>query len=121
MRAPQPEQGRPEPVGRCVRCGQAVYLRAAGGRFLEARGVCNFCYQGARKRGLLIDLERHSRARDEVMAEWELLRSEGYSKRQAAERLGMKFKTFAKAYERARRDGDPRAVPGLSFVAGRAA
>jgi hypothetical protein len=59
------------------------------------------CYGNRQHAGELIDFERTTRSRDEVMAEWALLRSEGYGKRQAAERLGMTFAAFDRALQRA--------------------
>jgi hypothetical protein len=59
----------------------------------------------------LDDYPRTTWSRDELMGEWDLLRSEGYTRRNAAERLGLKWETFDRAYFRARSAGDPRAVP----------
>jgi hypothetical protein len=53
---------------------------------------------------------RRGERRDDFLTEWELLRSEGLSRRQAAQRLGMSLKTFEAALSRARKAGDPRAV-----------
>jgi hypothetical protein len=68
-----------------------------------ARGLCRACYLHLRKHGDLIDYERRSRPRDEVLEEWELLRAEGYTVRQAAERLGMTVHALKKALYRASR------------------
>lgn len=47
-----------------------------------------------------------------------MLRGQGYNKRQAAERLGMTFAAFDRAYCRARAAGDARAyVTGRRLVA----
>lgn len=85
---------------------------------MYARGLCRSHYSVAAYAGRLIDFERVQRSRDEVMTEWELLRSEGYTKRQAAERLRMTFGAFEAAYFRARRDGDPRAIPAIGAPTG---
>lgn len=100
-------------VRTCAQCGygMATYPSDDLARYHQGRGLCNFCRDRAVRLGTLADYERRSRSRDEVMSEWELLRDEGLSKTQAAERLGMAFKTFETAYTRARRAGDPRALP----------
>lgn len=113
MRAPQPQHDRPGQTGRCTRCAQPTYPRPAGLRFIEGRGLCDLCYPRAHRHGVLVDYERTKRTRDEVMDYWELLRSEGYSKRQAAARIGMSLEAFDRAFHRARRAGDPRALPAL--------
>jgi len=77
------------------------------------RGLCDPCYRWCRAAGELIDYEPVRYSRDELMAEWELLRLEGYSKRQAAARLDVTFEAFDRAFHRARAAGDPRAVPGV--------
>jgi hypothetical protein len=59
----------------------------------------------------LDEYPRRSWSREDVMSEWDLLRSEGYTRRVAADRLGMRWETFDRAYWRARAAGDPRAVP----------
>lgn len=81
------------------------------------RGLCEGCYERKWRSGRLADFPAQLRPRAEVMEEWELLRSEGYTKRQAAERLGMTFAAFDRAFHRARKAGDPRAyVPGHRLV-----
>lgn len=98
---------------RCVRCEHLIYplgWMLAFSYSHAARGLCQPCWHKAKASDELIDFERLNRTRDEVMADWELLRSEGYSKRQAAARLGMSHEAFDRAFHRARRAGDPRAV-----------
>lgn len=75
-----------------------------------SRGLCDTCYRRAWKDGTLIDYERKSWAREELLQEWSLLRSEGFSKRLAAARLGMNYKTFEKALERASKAGEGMAA-----------
>lgn len=106
----------PQQTKSCARCRypmsthpNGVDCRSHGGR-----GLCNFCHRRSRRDGTLLDYERPTRTLDEVMTEWEILRSEGYTRRQAADRLGMKWKAFEKAHERARHSGDPRALPAIS-------
>jgi hypothetical protein len=116
---PAPAEAGPD-VRRCRRCpyplvpvrtaGQAGWRRHAG------RGLCDSCRSRARANGELIDFERFTRSRDELLDEWVLLRAEGYTMRQAAERLGMAYTAFERAYYRARRDGDPRALPALAVA-----
>jgi DNA-binding transcriptional regulator LsrR (DeoR family) len=45
------------------------------------------------------------RSRADFVADYELLRSEGYTRRQIAERLGMTRAAVDRAYHRAVRDG----------------
>lgn len=102
-------------LGMCGRCGHRMSIRPSTHvtRYHQGRGLCNFCYVAAARRGTLIDHERRTRTRDEVMAEWESLRAEGYSKAQAATRIGMTYDAFDTAFTRARRAGDARALPAL--------
>jgi hypothetical protein len=91
--------------------------RSAGrARTTQARGLCWFCYRAATKNGELFDYPRSTRSRDEVLDEWEMLRGEGYTRRQAAERIGMTFEAFDRALYRARSAGDPRAVWSTTAV-----
>ena len=93
-------------------CGRQIWPQRQG-RPVEdehrGRGLCTNCYGRLRYRGDLIDFARRAMSRDEVMADWEVLRSQGYTHRQAAERLGMSHAAFTRAYERARAAGDVRA------------
>lgn len=94
---------------RCMNCTRNMYPE--GRRNLHrARGLCHRCYQALFESGELIAFERITRTRDEVMEDWEILRSHGCTKRQAAERIGMSFAAFSRAYDRARAAGDNRAV-----------
>jgi hypothetical protein len=72
--------------------------------------LCGICHDHCRRNGTLADYRRVTYSRDELMCEWELLRREGYSKRAAASRLGLTFEAFDRAFLRARKAGDPRAV-----------
>lgn len=74
------------------------------------RGLCGRCYDRHQRGGTLIDFPLAGYPAEELLTEWEILRSEGHSVRQAAERLGMKYATFDKALQRAQRRGDPRAA-----------
>lgn len=108
MQAPHLTHERP----RCARCHYPMHPnRSFPGRYRCPRDLCNFCYKAASRTGEVIDFERTRRTRDELMHDWAMLRDEGYSKRQAAARLGMSLAAFDRAFHRARRAGDPRAVP----------
>lgn len=99
---------------RCARCHYPMHTRDMGvGRFHRGRGLCCACHTRVSRAGWLADYERRNRIRDEVMVEWELLRGEGYTKRQAAARLGMTFAAFDRAFHRSRRAGDSRAKPAI--------
>lgn len=74
------------------------------------RGLCQKCYEVFKYSGELIAFETLTRTRDELMEDWQILRSRGCTKRQAAQRIGMSFDSFNRAYSRARAAGDPRAV-----------
>jgi hypothetical protein len=65
-----------------------------------ARGLCRRCYQLAWLRGDLPDIRR-GRSRAAFIADYELLRSEGYTRRHIAERLGMTYDGVTAAYRRA--------------------
>ena len=68
------------------------------------RGLCGSCYHRLTPDERL-DYPRTQMSRDELLEEWELLRSEGCTQRQAAERLGMAYATFDRALLRARAAG----------------
>ena len=89
------------PVIECARCHRR--------RPHKARGLCNACANTAFQNGSLHDYPRTTWSRDDLLDEWDMLRTEGYAVRQAADRLGISLSAFRKALERARRDGDPRA------------
>ncbi|MGH3598920.1 MAG: hypothetical protein ACRDQH_01365 [Pseudonocardiaceae bacterium] len=55
------------------------------------------------------DYERRTRSRDDLLDDYVLLREQGCSWPQCAERLGMSYPSFARALLRARAAGDPRA------------
>lgn len=87
-----------------------VQARPAGchpDRPMLARNLCRRCYQNARNNGTLAEHrhERTIRSQADFIADYELLRSEGYTRRQIAERLGMRKDTVAMAYRRAVRAG----------------
>jgi hypothetical protein len=101
----------------CRDCTREIFPRTSrrGGLRHAGRGLCRMCWWYRDQDGTLDDVERVKFTRDELMTEWDILRGEGYSKRQAAERIGVTYECFDRAYCRARAAGDPRAyVPGWS-------
>jgi hypothetical protein len=77
-------------------------------RPVNARGLCDSCYEMHWKAGTLeqFPTQRVQRRREHLIADYVLLRSEGYTRRQIAERLGMRYDTLHRAYCRAVRAGD---------------
>lgn len=77
-------------------------------RPVNARGLCDSCYEMHWKAGTLdqFPTKRTQRRREHFVADYELLRSEGYTHRHIAERLGMKLPALRRAYQRAVRAGD---------------
>jgi hypothetical protein len=82
--------------------------RRAGFHEYDARGLCQGCYARHRHSGELIDWERTTRDADTLLTDWEMLRDDGYTVRQAAERLQVTFAALDKALCRAKRRGDQR-------------
>jgi hypothetical protein len=74
-------------------------------RPVDARGLCEPCYGYHRNRGTLDQFPSKQRTRDEFVADYQLLRSEGYTRTQMAERLGMRRNTLDAAYRRAVKAG----------------
>ena len=86
----------------------------AGHRFHYSRGLCQVSYTRAMRRRLLHLYPRSSRTRDEVLDTWQRLRRPpfDYSAAQIAQALGMAPSAMSNTLADARREGDPRAVPG---------
>lgn len=80
----------------CATCGRQ--------RRHKGRGLCGACWYRHWKDGTLADFERATRPRDELLDEWARLQREGYTRRQAAERIGITKKRLEKAIERANRE-----------------
>lgn len=76
-------------------------------RPVNARGLCDSCYEMHWRNGTLgqFPTKRTQRKRDHFIADYELLRSEGYTRRQIAERLRMSYAALSRAYQRAIRAG----------------
>lgn len=72
-------------------------------RPVNARGLCDSCYQTAWKAGKLHQhpLQRVQRSSADFIADYELLRSEGHTRQQIADRLGMTYNAVTTAYVRA--------------------
>lgn len=77
------------------------------GRPLAARGLCRSCYEMAWRGGGLDQhpVKRPHRRLPDFVADYQLLRSEGYTRTQIADRLGMSRNAVDQAYYRAVRAG----------------
>lgn len=77
-------------------------------RPVNARGLCDSCYQTHWKAGTIsrFPTKRTQRFRADFLADYQLLRSEGYTRTQIAERLGMTRNALDRAVQRAVRAGD---------------
>jgi DNA-binding NtrC family response regulator len=100
------DKADPPPPARDARAGQErvmnaqACMRCCQVRPICARELCDRCYDVARYRGELIDFPRRRLTRDEFVEEFELLRGQGYTRAQIAERLGMSRNTLDKRLER---------------------
>jgi predicted DNA-binding protein (UPF0251 family) len=83
------------PVITCKRCGRQ--------RPHTSRGVCEACHYHVIRYGLTDEYPRSTWPRELLLAEWEWLRRQGYSRAQAAERLGVSKDAIDKAIARERR------------------
>lgn len=72
-------------------------------RPVDARGLCGSCYEMHWRAGTLDQFPtmRTQRRREHFVADYQLLRSEGYTRRQIADRLGMTYPAVHRAYRRA--------------------
>jgi hypothetical protein len=72
-------------------------------RPVNARGLCDSCYEKHWQAGTLAQFptRRTMRSRQDFVADYQLLRSEGHTRRQIAERLGMTYFGVCAAYRRA--------------------
>lgn len=77
-------------------------------RPVNARGLCDSCYETHWKAKTLDQFPtmRTQRRRAEFLADYVLLRSEGYTRTQIAHRLGMTRNSLDAAYRRAVKAGD---------------
>lgn len=98
---------------RCARCGKAC---AKGRRDIpnevqiRGRNLCSPCYTYCRWRGTHYDWPSNIRLRDDLLDDYVVLRRQGYNWKECAEQLGMSYKCFERAMNRARKDNDPRAA-----------
>jgi hypothetical protein len=74
-------------------------------RELFARGLCEACYAHHRDRGTHIHFPGVQRRTEDFAADYAVLRAEGHTRRQIAERLGMRRNTVDAAYGRAVKAG----------------
>jgi hypothetical protein len=99
---------------RCVRCTRRIYPRSTAPNWASihaGRNLCLSCWQIARHHhGIPDDTPRLNRTRDELLDDYVILRADGYTWRQCAQRLNMNYPAFERAMLRARRDRDPRAA-----------
>lgn len=100
----------------CLRCGRMVLPHSKAtrngvsyGELMQGRGLCTRCYRNVEYHGQLLEYPRLTRSRDELLEDYEVLRSQGYNWRECATILGMKYASFERAMERARAAGDVRA------------
>jgi hypothetical protein len=72
-------------------------------RPVNARGLCDSCYQTHWNNGTLAQFptKRTGRSQADFVADYDLLRSEGYTRHQIADRLGMRYHGVCAAYRRA--------------------
>jgi hypothetical protein len=96
----------------CTRCARKAHahMLSDSGEGLKRQKLCQNCLRWAIDEGFIEQPERKYRTRDELLDEWLPLCQQGYTRDQAAERLGMKPTSFRRAHERARAAGDPRAL-----------
>ena len=79
----------------CARCHR--------NRHNHGRGLCDSCYIHEIRYGNLTNYTRHTIPLADLLEDWELLSRNGYTRAQAAERLGIKKARLEKAIERGRR------------------
>lgn len=78
----------------CVRCNR---------RLLYSRGLCATCYSWAHRHGTLADYERKIRPRDETLREYDFLSGQGLTRKEIAEKLGIKDDSLYRTLYRAGR------------------
>lgn len=91
-------------VPQCRRCGRDNVANQTW------RGMCQTCGWWVYSHGDLLEYPRLVRTRDEVLDDVVMLRGEGYTWPQIAERMKMLPDSLECAIRRARRAGDPRVV-----------
>lgn len=87
-----PRRSRSRPIVTCLDCDRD--------RRHHSRGLCDSCWQRHRRHDTLELYPRRSRSRDEVIDDWRFLAAEGFSRADAAERMGMTRDALDKAIAR---------------------
>lgn len=82
----------------CADCGRR--------RPNKGRNLCDTCWQRNWKNGTLDAFPRATRPRADVLEDWAFLASQGYTRRTAADRMGISKDCLDKAIERDRRRND---------------
>ncbi|GIE35918.1 hypothetical protein Ait01nite_089630 [Actinoplanes italicus] len=104
-------QAARELLGPAIPAGYTVIIAKAAtchpDRPGNTRGLCKSCYTLAHRNGTLAKhpCSRTIRTQADFVADYELLRSEGYTRHQIAERLGMRYTAVTTAYLNAVRAG----------------
>ena len=111
------------PIGDCKGCDSPIVSdggwrlmtpaerELAGVRRHAGRRLCNRCWKAAKADETRLGTRAPQRKREEVLEEWDLMRSDGVTDLTvAAKRMGMTRHGLQKALERAAKAGDPRAV-----------
>lgn len=106
-------------IRECRRCKHPVipghiylavrWLRERARR-MAGRGLCSPCYDQLRRANATYDYARSSIARDDMLDDYRLLRDQGHTARQIADRLAIPVNTLKRALIRAHNDGDPCAT-----------
>lgn len=98
---------KPSIPASCVHCGRPM-IHGEGAHkpdgFVrhKSRGMCQSCHSDARRDGRLDDYPRNRRQTSETVEIWEMLAMLGYSKHEAAQKLGMSTHGLNRALQRAR-------------------
>lgn len=118
-RPPRPRDRRcnPDTLLDCVCCGAPMHAAsqrmrecADGHTSMVGRGLCRDDYYAAERNGTIADYPPTQRSRGELLEEWEWMRGQGVGYREFPARMGMTFAAWERAFLRARKAGDPRAV-----------
>jgi hypothetical protein len=103
-------------INRCVRCDDPMRSQRSpsqtGIRIHRGCGLCSRCYDHIAPTQR-VDFPTVTRRRDDLLEDYVILRAEGMTWRQCAQRLDVNYTAFERAMNRARAAGDPRAArPG---------
>jgi transposase-like protein len=93
----------------CRRCGRGpLVLRNTGAdrRYWHVgRSLCSCCYRTVHRHGRLADYPRRAHRRQDLLDDYELLRSAGAGVGEIAARLGIQRDSLTTALRRARQEG----------------